>query len=322
MSENANTEIDTAPARRFPTAKATVSGAPVDPAIITSQIARKDYISADEDDAISTQSKVDVDSDIAKTGPIIEQMNEAAITAGEESTATTNRPPGSTKGPIPSDSATANVEANLLDSFRSFANMEKMRVSDHRRQRVSQDKAIKLNDLMKFSKNFNLKTPVPKDLVPILAKDKSKQEEIMEKAQQNAQRFSISSAIATTATSEQKKLKKVPEGPRESKQVLPTATDRQDYSHIRHGYASQTQQSTLLTRDRQIPSQNSNITSDKPTQGYLGHRLHESHGQHKAGMRVAVPPPIPIHGGSKSSTRPPIGPNSTSQTPSSVRTPT
>ena len=233
-----------------------------------------------------------------------------------------NRPPSASKVSIPSDSATANVENNLLDSFRNFANMEKMRVSDHRRQRVSHDKAIKLNDLMKFSKNFNLKTPVPKDLVPILAKDKSKQEEIMEKAQRNAQQFSNVSASAASATSEQKPPKVVPEGPRENMPALPIATDRQDYSQMRHVYPSQAQQATLPMRERQMPSQNPNLTSDKPMQGYLGHRLLESHGQHKAGMRVVAPPPIPIHGNSKSSVRPTMGPNSSSQTPSSVRTPT
>ena len=310
------------PARRLPTPKATNLGAPVDPAIVASQITRKETASTNKEiDAALDQSPIDTNSRGGKPRPPIEQTKEIAKN-GEENSATLNRPPSSSKGPIPSDSATANVEANLLDSFRNFANMEKMRVSDHRRQRVSHDKAIKLNDLMKFSKNFNLKTPVPKDLVPILAKDKSKQEEIMEKAQRNAQQYSNASASATAATSESKTLKTVPEGPRETIQAPPIATDRQEYSHNRHGYPAQGQQATLAMRDRQMPPQNPNLTSDKSTQGYLGHRLHDSHGQHKTGMRVVVPPPIPTHGNSRSSTRPPMGPTSSSQTPSSVRTPT
>ena len=309
------------PARRFPTAKATVPGAPVDPAIITSQIARKDNIPINEPHATPPQSHTDVTQADIKPSPTVPQTKETTKN-GEDTPANSSRPTGAAKGPIPSDSATANVEANLLDSFRSFANMEKMRVSDHRRQRVSQDKAIKLNDLMKFSKNFNLKTPVPKDLVPILAKDKSKQEEIMEKAQRNAQQFSTSSLNQITTSSDQKPLKTVPEGPRENVQALPIVPDRQDFNTGRHGYPSQNQQAMLPLRDRQLQSQNNPLPSDKPAQGYLGHRLHESHGQHKAGMRVAVPSPIPIHGGSRPSTRPAVGQTSNSQTPSSVRTPT
>lgn len=293
----------------------------MDPAIITSQIARKDNVPVSETPASSAQNLADTSPVTAKSGSPAEQPKETAK-AGEEAPANNGRPKGAAKGIIPSDSATANVEADVLDSFRNFANMEKMRVSDHRRQRVSHDKAIKLNDLMKFSKNFNLKTPVPKDLVPILAKDKSKQEEIMERAQRNAQQFSSPSPNSTSVISDQKVLKSVPEGPRESTQASPNVADRQDYSSVRHGYQSQIQQATLPLTDRQLPSQNIPLTSDKPAQGYLGHRLHENHGQHKAGMRVAVPPPIPIHGSSRPTIRPAVGQTSSSQTPSSVRTPT
>ena len=95
-------------------------------------------------------------------------------------------------------SVMANVESNLLDPFRSFDFLKKMRLSDLRRERESHDKKLLIDDLKKFSKNFNLTTPVPTDLLPILAKDKSKQEEIMEKAQQNAQQLSNASARATT----------------------------------------------------------------------------------------------------------------------------
>ena len=309
------------PARRFPTAKGNVSGGPVDPAIIASQIARRDNIKIGEPTVPQAELPADTNAIGTKPGPQIEQSRETAKLS-EEAPSNTTRPPAAAKGPIPSDSATANVEANLLDSFRSFANMEKMRVSDHRRQRVSQDKAIKLNDLMKFSKNFNLKTPVPKDLVPILAKDKSKQEEIMEKAQRNAQQFSNSPPNSSTNTSDPKNLRTIPEGPRENIQPLPNVANRPDHTSVRHGYPSQNQQPTLPLRDRQMQSQNAPLTSDRPAQGYLGHRLQESHRHHQAGMRVDIPPSIPIHGSSRPSTRPPVGQNSSSQTPSSVRTPT
>ena len=305
-----------APGRRFPTPKATVAGASMDPAIITSQIARKDNNAVAEPDTSPAQDVTDVPlANTKSTSPNKRSTEPSNI--GEDISANNHHLSSSSKGPIPSDSATANVEANLLDSFRTFALHEKARVSDHRRQRVSQDKAIKLNDLMKFSKNFSLKTPVPKDLVPILAKDKSKQEEIMEKAQRNADQYK-----STSANIDQKPLKPIPEGPRENKQPSPNVNERQELTHGRQGYQSQTQQTTTPIRERHIAPQHAPLASDKPAQGYLGHRLQESHGQHKAGMRVAVPPPIPIHSNSRPSTRPGVVPASTSQTPSSVRTPT
>ena len=87
----------------------------------------------------------------------------------------------------PGESATTTVEHDVRDAFKHFANTEKMRWQEHRRNQAKHDKDIKLNDLMKFSQNFKLTTPVPKDLVPILAKDKNKQEEIVQRAQRNVE---------------------------------------------------------------------------------------------------------------------------------------
>ena len=178
-----------------------------------------------------------------------------------------------------------------------------MKVSDHRRQRVSQDKAVKLNDLMKFSQNFKLNTPVPKDLVPILAKDKSKQEEIIEKAQRNAHQQSNTPAKSTTATSENKATKPVPDGPRE-RQSNTKPSERPDYPYAHHGYSPQRSQTSASTRDRQPQVPNLPLTSPKPSQGLLSHRLADSHRQHKAGVPVAVPNPLPIQSLSRPATRP------------------
>ncbi len=107
----------------------------------------------------------------------------------------------------PGESAAATVENDVRDAFRHFASTEKMRLStekmrlqERRRNQAKHDKDIKLNDLMKFSQNFKLNTPVPRDLVPILAKDKHKQDEIMERAQRNFE------ANQTTSGSGQKPL--------------------------------------------------------------------------------------------------------------------
>ena len=314
------------PARRLPTSKATAPGAPVDPAIIASQVARTDVNHQAATNTAPNQSRTDTQSLATRDGAPTEQPKAAPKTSLpiEEASASNRHPSNATKGPIPSDSATANVEVNLLDSFRNFANIEKMRVSDHRRQRVSQDKAVKLNDLMKFSQNFKLHTPVPKDLVPILAKDKSKQEEIMEKAQRNAQQPSSTPPKPTSAPSEQNPLKVVPEGPRESSQSKARSGDRQDYPYPHHGYSSQSPQAPLTPRDRQQQTQNLQLTSPKSGQGLLSHRLQDSHRQHKAAMPVSVPNPLAIQSVSRPSTRPAanVAPVASSQTPSSVRTPT
>lgn len=52
---------------------------------------------------------------------------------------------------------------------------------------MKNDKEVKLNDLKKFADSFKLNTPVPSDLVPIIAKDPAKQKEIQEKAKRNAE---------------------------------------------------------------------------------------------------------------------------------------
>lgn len=313
------------PARRLPTSKATVPGAPVDPAIIASQVARTDNIQQAVPVSSPAQSRNEAQPLSGTRNSSTEQSKAVTKVSlpTDEASATNRRPSNAAKGAIPSDSATANVEANLLDSFRNFANIEKMRVSDHRRQRISQDKNVKLNDLMKFSQNFKLHTPVPKDLVPILAKDKSKQEEIMEKAQRNAQLQSSASTKATSTTSEQTQLKAVPEGPRETSQSMAKSGDLQETSHPLQGFSSQSPQAGP-SRDRLQQTQNLALNSPKPGQGLLSHRLQDSHKQHKSGIPVSVPNPLPIQSVSRPSTRAPsnIAPISTSQTPNSNHTPT
>lgn len=99
-------------------------------------------------------------------------------------------------------------EPEVLSSFRQFANKEKAKVQElcrnpekfanqqkaianHQKaiasQKVSeqdrpQARMSKYQEFLQFSQNFKLGTPVPMDLVPILAKDPSKQEAIVEKA--------------------------------------------------------------------------------------------------------------------------------------------
>ncbi|KAA6411068.1 MAG: CAMK kinase [Lasallia pustulata] len=81
------------------------------------------------------------------------------------------------------------VEAVYRESFRRFAAKESVEAKAkrlHSLQDTKEQKAGKLNDLKKFSQAFKLPTPVPKDLLPILSKDSSRQSEIAEQAQRDA----------------------------------------------------------------------------------------------------------------------------------------
>jgi hypothetical protein len=80
------------------------------------------------------------------------------------------------------DSATVNVEQEVLNRFKQFYAAEKLRISERQRQAARESKAAKLNDLKKFSQNFKLRTPVPtEDPVLIPAQENTKQPKIAQK---------------------------------------------------------------------------------------------------------------------------------------------
>lgn len=100
-----------------------------------------------------------------------------------------------------SSSEEISTENDLQDAFKQFASTEKMRLQERRRNQAKQVKDLKTDDLRKFSQNFKLVTPVSQDLVPILAKDKSKQEEIIQQSRRNLTELTT---LAADAIDEQK----------------------------------------------------------------------------------------------------------------------
>ncbi|OQO11527.1 hypothetical protein B0A48_03254 [Cryoendolithus antarcticus] len=75
------------------------------------------------------------------------------------------------------------------DAFKAFTTAERSRMqqaqtSEHASRRM--EKNVKLNDLKKFAENFKLASPIPDDLVSLLAKDRDKQIEIQQAAESNA----------------------------------------------------------------------------------------------------------------------------------------
>lgn len=83
--------------------------------------------------------------------------------------------------------ATATVERDVTNAFKNFAHQQRQNVKQVQSNRARNDKEIKLNDLKNFANSFKLNTPVPSDLVSIIAKDPAKQKEIQEKAKRNAE---------------------------------------------------------------------------------------------------------------------------------------
>ncbi|KAJ5587814.1 SM domain found in ataxin-2 [Penicillium hispanicum] len=192
------------------------------------------------------------------------------------------------------DNATANVETEVLDHFRQFANSEKLKMQERRRNQASYDRTIKLNELMKFSKNFKLSTPVPKDLVPILAKDPHKQEAIIQRAHSNDDK---PPGKNTPPAPEQKGAPR-PTGP--AGVVPPVApSDRQNYSRGRQGYLPT---GPLAGPNGRFPQQP--MQPGRPGTGMLGHRLTDNLQQRKGAGMGPIPAPLPI----QDARGPPTGP--------------
>ncbi|KJR83946.1 pab1-binding protein [Sporothrix schenckii 1099-18] len=252
----------TPPARRAPTAHSTVVGAPVDPAIISSQIkggsSRKQQQQQQqpppppaapkgEENKASTanaprpappavalpqQSKTPepkaadkVADGKQQTAPKVadntsEQTKSAttskpnskpstpAISSGTSSlraTATPNRtslsPSAKASAFAPSTSAVNspappnvadNVESALLKDFKDFASQQRQHAEKARHNKIKADAQVKLQELRRFADSFKLSTPVPNDLISIIAKDPEKQRQIQEKALQNAEQLAKS----------------------------------------------------------------------------------------------------------------------------------
>ena len=178
----------TPPARRAPTGQSTVSGAPVDPAIISSQLARPDKPAAEKTKTtpIAKTTKPEL-----ATPPT---TNESSFTATPEAKVTAaNTPSSASRTASPQvkpdgvPNATATVERDVASAFKTFATQQRKNVEQSRISRARNDKEIKLNDLKKFADSFKLNTPVPSDLVSIIAKDPAKLKEIQERAKRNAE---------------------------------------------------------------------------------------------------------------------------------------
>lgn len=200
----------TPPARRAPTGHSTVVGAPVDPAIISAQLVRPDFSASRANrpaNSIPTggaeaKMKENVEPDNKATNVVVapssgvqpskltSTLRQNDPTKALENKATTNAGSSSANARPPAiliNNGTTNVEKKVFNEFKEFAMHEKMRIMErgreHARNNARKEYEMKLNDLKKFASNFKLKSAVPEDMLGILAKDKHKQMEIVERSQ-------------------------------------------------------------------------------------------------------------------------------------------
>ena len=165
------------PSQRPITGVPTVPGAPFDPAIISSSLAKPSTL------PLATGKSVEIPEVMEPVATTDEQKSASrSIQTAKETDAT----PQTT--PIPKNTTEDHVR-NVTDAFKQFANNEKLRarqMQESKRGAIRAEKNVKLNDLKKFAANFKLKSRVPDDLVPILAKEREKQVEIQFKAEEAA----------------------------------------------------------------------------------------------------------------------------------------
>ncbi|KAI1281715.1 hypothetical protein F5Y07DRAFT_395564 [Xylaria sp. FL0933] len=193
----------TPPARRAPTASSTVKGAPVDPAIISSQLRTKPQSTPKpEDKKVQATAGVEptpisqpAQTPEPKPDPKAENLQKSVEVKPTNQTSTPLKPSAATSRTISpqakdaqnsTPNATATVELDVLKEFKSFAQQQRMNADKARHTKARADKEVKLTELKKFAHNFKLPTPVPLDLIGIIAKDPAKQREIQEKANRDA----------------------------------------------------------------------------------------------------------------------------------------
>ncbi|KAL7269915.1 poly(A)-binding protein binding protein [Rhizina undulata] len=188
----------TPPALRAPTSHPTVPGAPHDPAIIASQLVRPETL----------QKQQQPHQQVPR--PALPQITlQQAPKVSEETTTKPTEKPGLPESivtkraqplalPLPHSggnvaggtssnaSGAPHIEQAVTEDFKQFVHLEKERYKKKKADIIQRDMASKLKELKRFSETFTLKSPLPTDLVPILAKDKSKQAEIVAKANANA----------------------------------------------------------------------------------------------------------------------------------------
>ena len=306
----------TPPARRPPNGQPGVPGVPVDPAIISSEISSSDIASGPQDNNLAVASQ-NVSGNESKS-PLknVPQLNQKGTASKRQSIS-----PARQNDPSQAVStATKDVEHKVLGEFKDFANSEKIRYSEARRNKLQHDKQSKINDLMKFAKHFKLQSEVPKDLVPILAKDPAKQDKIVSRAKREAEEVATAKAIEAGSRKSDSKTSSISPGGTQGASRLPLVNERADFAPSKHRYPPQQPGHTSF-RAHQHGNMNPLASPPSGSGGFYNHRQQESRRQQQPGGPIPVPQPLPPPGGPRTPAQPHMhGNSSNSQTP--LRTPT
>ncbi|KAI1434938.1 hypothetical protein GGR50DRAFT_687324 [Xylaria sp. CBS 124048] len=213
----------TPPARRAPAGASTVKGAPVDPAIISSQLRapKAQTTSKPEDNKTHAISSTEVAPTRSTQSPELKLAHKTAEGPQRSAEAKPTNQTTTPLKPVASTSrtmspraretqhvmpnATATVERDVLKEFKSFAEKQRQTVDKVRHSKAKADKEIKLIELKRFAASFKLPTPVPLDLISIIAKDPAKQREIQERSQRDAAEVAKRKAEEAVAKEREKK---------------------------------------------------------------------------------------------------------------------
>ncbi|QPG97954.1 hypothetical protein C2857_007088 [Epichloe festucae Fl1] len=332
----------TPPAKRAPTGQSSVKGAPVDPAIISSQLKAP----AKKQQASSEQSRSQ-GLDSAKNGVIPKTESQKPLQSkaadDKRADAKPSTPPPESKTPEsnsgdnvaaassasasssrnasmqPKDttlSATSTVERDVLKEFKSFASQQRMNAEKARSNKARADKEVKLTELKKFANNFKLTTPVPTDLVSIIAKDPAKQKEIQAKAMKNAEEMKKAKAEAvvkelgqpkdTTATkpSEANSASGAVDGRPSRAPAAPQASNTPGTGNRHVGSRQQYPQQQYHTQQYRNNRGGPQHTPPQQQTGNLAQRLRQVEVQ-----RFSQPPAPSQHGPGHEMRAPPTGPS-------------
>ena len=172
------------PSQRAISNAPTVPGAPFDPAIISSSVSKS---TATPTPPPAAASAPPTEKPKLAESPAPAASLQAAPPLSH--TVSQEEKPVAANPAKPKPTTTEHLVRDTADAFKQFANNEKLRLrqaQEMKRTMGRAEKNVKLNDLKKFAANFKLKSRVPDDLVPILAKDREKQLEIQSKAEEAA----------------------------------------------------------------------------------------------------------------------------------------
>lgn len=159
---------------------------------------------------------------------------------------------------------------------------------------LAKEREVRLNDLKKFASDFKLKTVVPQDMLGILAKDKTKQNEIVEKSKREVEEQKVTptrqtSTPATPSTGAKPALASAatPSTPFSPTAAIPTGSSKLPPLQA---------VSQAARPDRNPPPSAGGIVSPRAGPGHLGQRLlaqqqqYQNRGPLSAGP---VPPTVP-----------------------------